>query len=163
MALGDVNIISPLGNNLPSARTMRTEANTTVINPGEPVVIGGTNNHYAVACADAKPVVADAAFAGIAASLSNQTASLNGTVDVYPAVPGLVYSCKAKTGSAFDTDAEVLALLNYSVYFDLTSSVYSIDTGNAGNNNTNGLRIVGGDSTTSTVYFTVLPGAVFPS
>lgn len=161
--LGDVSVIGPSGQNLPSSRTWRTEAASTVINAGEPVTVGGTNNHYAIAAVDTDPVTANATFAGIAMSTSTQTASLNGVVDVLPPVPGLVYSCKAKTASTFDTDAEILAVLNFSVAFDLTSSVYTVDVAGAGNNNTNGLRIVGGDPTSSTVFFTVLPGAAFPS
>lgn len=156
MSLADVSIIGPSGQNLPSALSFRTEANTTVINAGEPCKIGGTGVNYAVITADAEPVTTDPTFIGIAATTSTQTASADGLVDVYPAVPGLVYACKAKTASTFDTDAEILGVLNDKVPFDLTAGVYTIDVAAAGA--TNGLRIVGGDPTNAVVYFVIREG-----
>ncbi len=153
MSLADVSIISPGGANLPSAWRYRTEAASTAINAGEPVGVGGTGTNYVAALADAKPITSDANFAGIAATTSTQTASADGVVDVFMPVTGVVYSCKAKTASTFDTDAEILAVLNDNVYFDLTAGVYTIDVANASAGGTGALRIVGGDPMTSTVFF----------
>src|SRR6185295_2459435 len=150
MALADVNIKSPAGNNLPSAWTFPTKAGNTNIKAGEPVKFGtSTSATYAVACADAD-CSTSAPILGIATSTSTETASVDGTVDVQMPTPGLVFACKAKTASQFDTAAEIQTFIGTSTVFDLTSSVYTVDTGATGA--TSGLYIVGGDPLTSTVY-----------
>jgi len=162
MSLGDISIISPGGQHFVPSMRFRTEANTTVANPGEPVGVGGTGTNYVAVLADAKPIISDANFAGIAASLSTQTASADGVVDVLLPVLGVVYACKAKTASTFDTDAEILAVLNDNVYLDLTSGVYTVDVANASAGGTGTFRIVGGDAASATVYMVAhMSGSIF--
>jgi hypothetical protein len=153
VAKNDVRPLRP--NDIPCI-TFRTEAAATAIYAGEPVKIGGTGSNYVVPLADAEPTTS-ADIMGIAASDSTQTASANGTVDVYLAVSDAVFECKAKTATTFDTDAEILAVLNDIVPFDLTSSTYTIDVAAAAG--TNGLRIVGGDPATQMVQFMILAQA----
>lgn len=138
---------------LPPAMPFATEANTTVINAGEPCAVGGTGTNFVAALADAKPITSDANFAGIATSTSTQTATANGVVDVLLPVDGVVYACRAKTASTFDTDAEILAVLNDNVYLDLTAGVYTVDVANASAGGTGAFRIIGGDPVTQMVYF----------
>ncbi len=161
MALGNISLISPGGAHFPPAMRFRMEANSTVANPGEPVVVGGTGTNYVAVAADAKPIISDANFVGITSSLSNQTASADGVVDVLLPVPGIVYACKAKTASTFDTDAEILAVLNDNVYLDLTSSVYTVDVANASAGGTGAFRIVGGDPSSQIVYMVMHTSGTF--
>lgn len=91
-------------------------------------------------------------FTGIAKSDSTDTASAAGTVELWLPLPGLVYSGKAKSASAADTQAEIDALFYKRVVFDLTASVWTVDTG-ASSTSTNCVVITGGDYHTSTIYF----------
>lgn len=157
MSLANVSVIGPSGQNQPASMVYRTEANATAILAGEPVKIGGTNLSYVIPTADNEPIISAPTFVGIAQSNSTQTAALDGTVQVLPVVPGLIYACKANSAAAFNTDAEILALLNNRVLFDLTAGVYTILQSQADNAD-NGIVIVGGDPTTSTVHFMIRLG-----
>jgi hypothetical protein len=154
MALNDVQIISQGGQNLPPAKRFNVAASATAILAGEPVK---TSTVYVVPSADAEPVTSAPTFAGIAATTSTHTASVAGVVDVYMPVGGVIYACKAKSTATFDTQAEIDALQNALVLFDLTSSVYTVDVAVTGA--TNGLMIVGGDPTKALVYFVIRSGA----
>lgn len=146
---------------MPPAMRMRMEANTTVANAGEPVAVGGTGTNYALLLADAKPITSDASFIGICSSLSTQTTALDGVVDVILPVPGIVYACKAKTASTFDTDAEILGVLFDNVILDLTSLVYTVDVAASSAGGTGAFRIVGGDPSTQTVYMVMHTAGTF--
>lgn len=150
MALGDVSIIGPSGQNLPSALKWPVAAAATTINAGEPAKLSST---YAIPSADAEPASGSPTFLGIASSTSNQTASVDGTVDIYPCVPGLVYACKTTSATAMNTAAKIQALIGTTCVFDLTSSVYTVDTATTGA--TDGLLIVGGDAANSIAYFMI--------
>lgn len=91
-------------------------------------------------------------FTGIAKSDSSDTASAAGIVYVWLPLPGIVYQCAAKSGTAVDTQAEVDALRGKRVVFDLTSSVWTIDTA-AADAVVNQVVIIDGDYTTSTIFF----------
>jgi len=159
MASGNVSVISPGGLNSVPAMVFRTEASSTQIFAGDPVIIGGTGTNYVIVCPDAHPVLTDTyqtGLVGIATTDGPTAASaVAGTVNVSLALPGVVYACKAKLASTIDTDAELLAVLNDNVYFDLTGGVYTIDVANASAAGTGGLRIVGGDIVNGIVYFVV--------
>ena len=153
MALGNVSIYSPGGNNLPPAQLFRTEAAGTAINAGEPVQIGGTGRNYVIPLADAEPTTTETML-GIASTTSTQTASADGVVYVQLCLPGIIYQCLATTPANVNTDAELLAILNDRVAFDLAAGVYTVDE-NQGDANTNGLTIIGGDISTGMIYFFV--------
>lgn len=157
MSLANVSIVSPGGQHLPPAMSFRTEAAATAILAGEPVKVGGTGGLYVIPSADAEPLTSAPTFVGIAATSSNHTATANGDIDVYLPAAGIVFGCKAKSAAAFNTVAEIDALRNALVLFDLTTGVYTVDT--AVTSATSGLKIVGGDASTSSVYFVVRSGA----
>lgn len=92
-------------------------------------------------------------FSGLAKSTSTDTAAAAGVVTVWLPLPGYVYACKAKTSSTADTAAEVQALFQKHVVFDLTSSLWSVDAA-ATDALVNCVTIVGGDFNTTTLYFT---------
>jgi hypothetical protein len=109
MAINDFRIVDQAGYNVIPTRTFQTEANTTVIKPGEPVrmkTIG--TSVYAELCADADPTIGTDYVLGIAKSTSTQTAAADGVVEVFLPLPGVVYRGKAKSAAAADTAAEIL-------------------------------------------------------
>jgi len=151
MSLADVLIKDVGGHNTVPTATWNTEAGTTVINPGEPTKIGSGRN-YAIVLADAEPVIGTTSdVIGIAQSTSTQTASADGVVEVYLPLPGVIYEVKAKTASNVDTQAKIDALVGKRVLFDLTSSVFTVDTSTA-DGATNGVAIVGGNVDNASVF-----------
>lgn len=91
-------------------------------------------------------------FTGIAKSVSTDTASAAGTVELWLPLPGLLYSGFAKTSSTADTAAEIAALFGKHVVFDLTSTDWTIDAA-AADAQVNCVTIVGGDPATATLFF----------
>lgn len=91
-------------------------------------------------------------FTGIAKSTSTETATVAGVVTLWLPLPGYVYACKAKTASTANTAALVQALYGKRVIFDLTSSLWSVDAA-AADAAANMVTIIGGDYTTTTLYF----------
>lgn len=159
MALGDVRFYDVGGKSNVPVWKFLTKANTTAIKAGEPVVVAqalSVFGAYPVVLTDGLPIRNTDYFLGIAASTSSHTSSADGTVDVYLDLPGTVYACKAKTAAQIDTQAEVDSTVFYRIPFDLTTSTYTADLANA---TTAGLTVIGGDPTTSTVFFVCQDGA----
>lgn len=150
MSLDNFTLVKQAGHSSAPTYTYSVQAGATTINRGEPVKLASISGDYVVPSADAEPVVGTPTFLGIAASTSNQTASADGTVEVYRALPGFVFRAKAKTLSTVDTAAEIAALKNNHVVLDLTSSVYTIDAA-AAHAGTNGVIIIGGDPVMGTL------------
>jgi hypothetical protein len=66
-------------------------------------------------------------IAGIAANQSTETASVDGTVDVIPSVPGQLWMIKYKAaGSNWDTQAHYNGLIGDRMLIDLTTGSYTI-------------------------------------
>lgn len=139
--------------------TFQTEAGATAILAGEPVKLKSTGSQYVIPLADGEPVIGTTTqVMGVAKSDSTHTASVDGTIDVYMPLPGVVYAAKAKTAADVDTQSELNALVNDRVVLDLTSSSYTVDA-SAADGATKGIQIVGGDPARSVVYFTIRPAA----
>lgn len=155
MARHDVRIIDSGGHDVVPSRNYLTASGSTAILSGEPTVLTtiGTSRYVAL-LTDALPVIGTDFFAGIAAKDGSHTSSADGSVDVYLPLAGVVYQAKAKSAAAADTDAEINALRHKRVPFDLTSSSFTVDTA-AADATTNGLIIVGGDSSSSLISFIV--------
>jgi len=159
MAKFNVRIVDQAGHNVIPTVKWQTEANATAIYAGEPVKLKAAGSPYVIPLADGEPQIGTTTqVVGIAASDSTQTASADGSVEVYIPLPGVVYSAKAKTASTVDTQAELNALCGDNVVFDLTSTTYSVDAA-AGNAAGNGIQIIGGNPATTEVYFTIRPAA----
>lgn len=155
MALNDVKIYDVAGLTAVPTLTFLGEAAATVINAGEPCKAKVGGSKYAIPLADAEPIIGTTtAVFGIAQSTSTQTASADGSLSVYMPINGVQYSAKAKSAAAVDTEAEILALIGKRSVFDLTASVYTIDTA-AADGATNGLVITGGSFLTGDVYFLI--------
>lgn len=154
----DIKIVGTGGHcNVPTYK-WQTEAAATAIYAGEPVKLKAAGSPYVIPCADADLTLGtDVEFIGIAATDSTQTASADGSVEVYVPLPGIIYEAKVKTASTVDTAAKVLALCGDRVVFDLTSSTYTVDAA-AGDAVGNAVLIVGGDTTKSTLRFMINRG-----
>lgn len=159
MAKGDVSIKDVAGlSNIPSV-VKQTEAAATAILAGEPVKLKSAGSNYVIPLATTEPIIGTTTqVIGIAASDSTQTASADGTVQVYMFKQGVVYSAKATTPANIDTKAKLDALENDNVVIELTTGTYTVDE-NAGNGATKGIQIVGGNPATGDIYFTIRPSA----
>lgn len=159
MAKRDVSIKDTGGLNVVPTIKYQTEAGATDIKAGEPVKLKAAGSNYVIPLATGEPVIGTTTqVIGIAAEDSNHTASADGTLEVYQAQPGVVYQCKATTEANIDTQAEIDALMNDNVTFDLASSTYTIDE-DEGNAADHGLQIVGGDPDKKLIYFKIRPAA----
>lgn len=93
-------------------------------------------------------------FAGIAKSVSDETAAANGSVEVILPLPGLVYVGSPKVAGAADTEAEIQAISGKRIVLDLTSTDWTVDTA-AADGIGNAVVIVGGSPNDDLVYFVV--------
>jgi hypothetical protein len=143
-----------------SSISFKTEANSADIVVGEPLKIGGTGNNFVVLLGNGEPEISADVVVGIAASDSNHTASLNGEIQAYLPLSGVVFSGKATTPANVDTAAELTAILNDKVTFDLTNGIYTVDE-NEGDDADHGLRIVGGNISTGDIYFVFRQSGTF--
>ena len=145
MAQGDIKIIEP--KNL-STRTYQTAAATSIA-AGDPVV-STTDTDAVSTAADGTPVCDTDNFVGIATSVSTDTATAVGTVEVYTFKGGEILRIKAETAANANTEAKILALANGNLLLALTGSTFTLDTTTS--SALNGLRALGtGDPTTSEV------------
>jgi len=99
-------------------------------------------------------------FTGIAKNTSTDTAAAAGVVDTWVPVPGLLYRGKAKSAAAVDTQAELNVLSRKRVVFDLTGTVWTVDTA-AADALVNCVVIVGGYPNSSEILFMYAPKGTF--
>ncbi len=134
MALMDITVLSTPVTNL-AGNTFRCTQNTTVIKAGEPVSpavagIAGLNSTAVIAAVTSSPILSTTsgfiAWVGIAANTSTQTTTAEGTVDVYPLIPGTTYLVAPLTASSWNTQAKYNALVGSRVLIDLTGTTYTI-------------------------------------
>lgn len=154
MATNNIKVIDVGGLNTLPTQTFQTEANATAINVGEPVKFKTAGSRYVIPVADTEPVIGTTvAVVGIAKSASTQTASTDGVVEVFLVDSKTVLRAKAKSSTAADTAAEILALAGKRVVLDLTTGVYTVDTA-AADAAANGVILTGtGNPDTSEVDF----------
>lgn len=159
MAFNDIRLLDAANAVTAGELTFLAEANTTVMLVGEPIKVKTAGSKYAIPLADAEPVIGTTtAVVGIVSGKSTQTASADGVVQALIPASGIVYAAKAKSATAADTEAEILALIGKRVLLDLTSSVYTVDTA-ASDNANNGILIVGGDAAKSEIFFMIRSSA----
>lgn len=143
-------------NSVPT-QTFPVAASATLIYPGEPVKLSTVP--YVVKLATSEPVIGTTTeIVGVAKSLSTNTSSVDGTVDVFTPLPNTVFKCQALSATAATTAAKITALINSYVRFDLTTGKFTVNT--AATSNTYGLKIVGGNPNTNEVYFQIRGGAL---
>lgn len=157
MASGDIKIQNTVYSEFTQNRIVGSGGAAT-INNGEPTKQGSSG---AVAIMVDGDGTTSQVFTGIAKSVSTDTAAAAGTVQVWLPLPGIIYSAKAKSAAAADTQGEIDALANKRVVFDLTASAWTVDTAAGDSASANGILIVGGDYRTSVIYFIVRPAVAW--
>jgi len=170
MALGDITPYEAVDGGSLASRSHQVKANASypIINAGEPVskTLG---NQYVLAGVNATPLVNQAitsAWAGIAATTSNETTSVDGTVQVIPLGFGsqmwLNTPLSTSTYGVGSTPNQTTynALVGARVCMQLTSGTYNIL---ATDNNKNGLVVENLDVIRypGKVAFSVVPGASY--
>ena len=91
-------------------------------------------------------------FAGIAKANSTDTAAAAGIVDLWAPVPNLLYRAGALSSTAANTQAKINVLAGKRVVYDLTSSVWTVDSA-AADALANNVVIVGGSPLTNELKF----------
>ena len=159
MAIGDIKIVEPEKLSTENWQVQdRTSSSDTVIYPGEPVKQAADGSPYVIHLATGDPEIGTDIFVGIAASQSTETATADGSVEVYKLQEGMVLRGKATTAGNVDTAAKINALRGDCVTFDLTSTTYTIDEDEGNDNNVHGLIIMGGDPDKGTLDVRVKMG-----
>ena len=149
MARNDIKIKDPI-DGLRSYTAVVSSGAATTINAGEPTKCATVG---AVAIMADGNGTTSQRFAGISKYDSTDTAAADGECVVWFPTPGIVYSGKAKTTTAADTQAEIDALYGKRVVFDL-DTYWGVDTAAADNAN-NGVVIIGGDYRTYNIWFVI--------
>jgi hypothetical protein len=153
MALNDVKLIySPYASN-PTREFVvedRTTSSDTVMYAGEPVKINGQGANYVVHLATGDPEYGTDIMAGITATGSTETSTVDGVVQVILPMEGMIWRCKAT-----DSTALAAGVLYDCVTFDLTGTTYTVDEDEGSDENVHGLRIMGYDSDAGTVDFLI--------
>lgn len=132
---------------------------TATIAPGTPTKCTTADGSVAgaiIPMVDADGIVTGERFAGLAKSLSTDTASAAGIVDTWVPVPGILYRGFAKTSTNANTQALINALMGKKVIFDLTTSNWTVDTA-ATDALVNCVVIQGGIPFTSEILFYYSP------
>lgn len=157
MAKGDVRVVgnAAVSSVFKYAVEDRTTSTTVaVIQPGEPVHAAGTGNNFVQPIIDGEPVQAQSTrLVGIGASVSTETSSADGYMDVQHVIPMVtVLECRANTPGNVDTQAEFDAIQNDAVTFDAAAlnasrdtTPYTIDENEGDDPNDHGLVIIGWD------------------
>lgn len=100
-------------------------------------------------------------FTGICKTTSTDTASTAGVTTLWLPLPGYIYAAKTKLSTDANTAAKINALFGKRVVFDLTSSLWTVDSA-AADAVANNLVILGGDYQTQTIYFNyAIKGSMF--
>jgi hypothetical protein len=154
----NIEIARTAGGNVPTYR-WQTDAGDAAIKAGDPVKLKAAGSPYVIGLVDGDHTIGtDTSIVGVAASASTHTASVDGFVDVYVPLPGIVYSMKATTPANVDTAAEILALCGDRKSMDLTGTTYTMDEDSA-DAAANAFVIVGGDHVKKTLEFIIRANA----
>lgn len=133
-------------------RRLVASGTTASIDRGTPTKKSSTN---VAICVDADGTTSQL-ITGISKDASTETSSAAGSVNIWLPIPGVEYRGAAKTSTLANTQALIDALLGKRVVFDLTGSVWSVDTA-AADATTNGLYITGGNPLDSSILFLLSP------
>lgn len=124
--LGNIQIYSEGAFGYPGDVAYTVDSGSTAsITAGTPVS-KALGNAFVTAATTNKPVVATDFFAGIAATTSDETTTVAGSVRVTRLDPNLTYQIAPKVAATFDSQAKYNALVGARVLLDLTSSTWTI-------------------------------------
>lgn len=107
-----------------AANSTGADGTVSRIQPGEPVTkVAGAAGVLAAAT---NAPTTTLRIVGVASSVSNETASVAGTVNVIPASPGQIWLISPDVAASWDTQAEYNALCGARVLIKNTAGVYTI-------------------------------------
>jgi hypothetical protein len=152
------NTVTPV---LPYRVDDRTTSSATATHkPGEPIKQAG---NFTLLCATGDPEQGTDAFIGIAQNESDETSTVDGSVDIATVIPFVTrMRANMTTPANCDTDDELEGLLNDAVCFDLVAGVFTIDEDEGDDPNVHTLVIVDGDIRKGTLDFYAKPlGTLF--
>lgn len=127
----DITIFNAAQFGVIGTQKWRVSPSATIIYPGDPCAkilgVGSGGTGVVVSpMATNKPSVGTDYLVGIAQSVSTNTATATGYVEVMPLQAGQIWLIKPNVAATWDTQAEYDALVGTRVLIDLTSSVYTI-------------------------------------
>ncbi len=135
MANGDIGFFEQGAFGAIGTRRFLSKGTATAINPGEPVyVTTAVAPFYVEAMSTNNPSIAlnTAYLVGIAQSLSTHTSTAAGVVDVFPAVPGVVYEISPNVAATYgltrgsENQVTYNSLVGTRVLIDLTAGSYTL-------------------------------------
>lgn len=107
-----------------TANSVGSNGSVSRINPGEPVTkVAGAAGVLAAAT---NAPTTTLRIVGVAASTSNETASVDGTVVVIPSTNGQLFRIAPKVAATWNTQAAYNALCGARVLIDNTTGVYTL-------------------------------------
>jgi hypothetical protein len=123
-------------------RRYQVDYRATTIYPGEPVyaVMSPTLTGYVAPFVDASPTSTLKYVVGIAENTSTQTTTAAGYVDVFPAVPGVIYTIPPTTAATYgltagsESQGTYNALVGSRVTIQLSGGAYTINATDATTN-----------------------------
>lgn len=163
MNTADVRILNGAGLTAVPTQRWNTQAGNTALNPGEVCKVASVKYVVIVANGDGttSQLIAGVVKGGPSKNAGDSvTASVDGQVDVYIPLPGIIYAAKASVSTNANTVALITALIGKRVKFAVSAGKITVDTTQA-DNAANGVRIVGGDYQTSTIYFMLSASVTF--
>lgn len=164
MALGDITLLADAAFGAVGSRPHKVQSGAVAtINPGE-LVLKDLGSPYVVAWGNtsAKPVVATDFIAGLSTTTSTDTVAANGSVDIMPIDPKMVFLISPSVAATWDTQTEYDALVGDRVLL-ASSSVGGAQTILATDGATNGLVVQPLDITKypAKVAFSIRAGAFY--
>nr|AKH47812.1 hypothetical protein [uncultured marine virus] len=124
--------------------------------PTKCVTADGSVAGAVIPMVDGDGLVTAQRFTGLAKDNSTDTASVAGIVNTWNPISGLLYRGSPKVAGSVNTQAKINALMGKKVLFDLTSTVWTVDTA-ATDALVNCVVIVGGIPAADEVLFMYSP------
>jgi len=156
-------IVDTGGANVVPTIRYQTDAGDGVIDPGMLVKFKANGSPYVVPLVTGDHTIGtDTAICGLAASTATHTSTVDGVVDVYMPLPGIIYEGYATTLANVNTQAEIDALCGDRVGIDVSATTaagdWTVDE-DEGEAQTFAFQIIGGDPERGTLKFIIRSGA----
>lgn len=172
MARRDITIVDTAGHDtVPTYKVSwqvdDTTASGLTANPDDSINEGEFTKQNVAGGAFAIPLVdddvtigTDQPIIGLAADQSTETSTVNGVVNIFMPLPGVVYEGRGTTAANIDTQAEIDTISGDYITVDVVSGAHTFDE-NVGSGANNAFLVLGGNPERRTLYCTVrLDGTV---
>lgn len=156
-------IVDTGGHNTVPTLRFQTDAAATIIEKGMLLKLTSNGSPYVTPLVTGDHTIGtDTAIVGLAAGDSTHTSLVDGYIDVYMPLPGIVYEGYATTVANIDTQAELDALMGDRVGIDVSATTsagdWTVDE-DEGESQTFAFMLVGGDAEKGTLKFIIRSGA----